>query len=162
MNIGLDVGQVKKLIIGPVLDALPEKYNSTAACNLLAGTMLVESSGIYLQQLGGGPALGIYQMEPATHDDCWTNFLSFPANAEVAGVISAMLAGLPPKLDQLMSNLFYATAMARIKYWRAPDPLPGYNDAIGLANYHKNFYNTAGGATVISQSKLLFQDALSA
>jgi hypothetical protein len=31
-----------------------------------------------------------------------------------------------------------------------------------MANYHKNWYNTAGGATQVSQSKLLFQEAIDA
>src|SRR5258708_26545125 len=32
---------------------------------------------LFRSQLGGGPAVGLFQMEPTTHDDCWTNFLNF-------------------------------------------------------------------------------------
>ncbi|KAF0118141.1 MAG: hypothetical protein FD149_866 [Rhodospirillaceae bacterium] len=52
--------------------------HSPAAEALLLGTAIQESRlGTYLRQTGGGPALGVYQMEPATHEDIWTNFLAY-------------------------------------------------------------------------------------
>ncbi|MEE9541175.1 MAG: hypothetical protein V3V85_06750, partial [Candidatus Thorarchaeota archaeon] len=48
-----------------------------AAVNLLLGTVYQESTinGItHLKQVGG-PALGIYQIEPDTEHDTWENYL---------------------------------------------------------------------------------------
>jgi hypothetical protein len=160
---GLDVKQQKEYVITPTLALMPLKYQGLTSVNLLAGIMLVESGGIYVRQLDGGPAHGVCQMEQATHDDCWSNFLNFPENAQVRNTILSFIGTLPQnKVENLDGNLFYAYLMARIKLYRAPDPLPMYNDAIGMANYHKNWYNTAGGATQVSQSKLLFQEAIDA
>ena len=74
---GLDLTQYKQLVIVPALATLPARLNGVAAVNLIAGTALVESAGVYLHQLGAGPAIGLEEMEPVTHDDCWVNFLIF-------------------------------------------------------------------------------------
>jgi len=160
---GINITQLKALVIRPVLAMLPPQWASATAVNLLAGTVLVESSGIYLTQLGGGPALGICQMEPITHNDCFATFLNYPDQAILKSAVLALLAPQPPSpLDQLPGNLFYAVAMARIKYIRAPDPLPNANDADGLADYHKTFYNSSLGATQVDASSLLFAQAIAA
>ena len=44
---------------------------------LLPGTALVESRLTWRKQMGNGPARGLYQMEIATHDDIWDNYLSY-------------------------------------------------------------------------------------
>src|SRR3546814_18753812 len=64
-------------VIRPTLEKL-DLY-SPAAANLLLGTALTESTigGATCLVQKGGPALGIYQIEPATHLDCWRNFLVY-------------------------------------------------------------------------------------
>ena len=48
--------------------------HSDNAVNLLMGTAAQESHlGKYRKQIGGGPALGIFQMEPATFNDIVNN-----------------------------------------------------------------------------------------
>ncbi|CAM2806291.1 hypothetical protein [Komagataeibacter xylinus] len=47
---------------------------------------------------------------------------------------------------QLIGNLPYACAMARLKCHRAPDPLPATDDAAGQCRFWKANYNTALGA----------------
>ena len=50
---------------------------SQEAENLLMGTAAQESAlGEYIRQLGNGPALGIFQMEPETFDDIVRNYLA--------------------------------------------------------------------------------------
>jgi len=160
MTTGLDLSQIKTQVIEPTLALFPSKWNSPAAVNLLLGTMLVESGGIYVRQVGGGPALGVCQMEPATLQDCYDNFLDFSANAQIkAAVANVTVMGLDI-VEQLEGNLYYAFAMARVKYIRAVPPLPAANDYVGLANYHKDYYNTSLGATIIGQSQYLFQEAI--
>ena len=90
-----------------------------------------------------GPALGIFQIEPATHADVWANYLAYREN--LAGRV-ASLASEQPRLDQLVWNLAYATAIARLIYYRRPEPLPAADDLAGLARYWKAHFNTALGA----------------
>ena len=55
-----------------------------------------------------------------------------------------MAVGLTDE-QQLTGNLFYATAVARLLYWRAPRKLPAPDDIWGLAHYWKDFFNTVEG-----------------
>lgn len=127
-------------VVAPVLDRLGMR--SPAAENLLLGTALVESWTVALAQDGGGPALGIYQMEPATHDDAIAWLARRP---DTAPLVLIHRAPQPDPRAQLATNLAYATAMCRIQYWRRPEPLPAADDVAGLAAYWKRFWNTAAG-----------------
>jgi len=113
-----------------------------AAENLLLGTSAAETDmGLYLKQIEG-PARGLYQMEPATEKDTWQTYLS--VKPEIAAKVSRwMIPGMP--FSQMLGNLYYATAMARVHYWRFPEPLPEHDDIEGLARYHKKYYNTRAG-----------------
>src|SRR5260221_162978 len=64
-----------------------------APVELLLGTALQESGLTYRVQLGGGPARGLFQMEPNTHDDIWDNFLKY--RVPLATAVRAFLAGDP-------------------------------------------------------------------
>ena len=59
-------------------------------------------------------------------------------------------------------NLRYAVLMARVKYIRAPVPLPDAADAAALSAYHKQHYNTALGQANASANTPLFQQAVNA
>lgn len=141
---GLNLTQLKNEIVRPTLDYLG--LGGEAAVNLLTGTALAESDTTYLRQIGGGPALGLWQMEPATHDDCWTNFLRFPAQSRLATKLESMLASDLTRQQQLITNLRYACAMARVRFYRVRDPLPAVDDPVGMSQYHKAYYNTPLGA----------------
>lgn len=141
---GLNLAQIKNEIVRPTLDYLG--LGGNAAVNLLTGTALAESDTTYLRQIGGGPALGLWQMEPATHDDCWVNFLCFPAQSRLATKLEAMLAPDLPRQQQLITNLRYACAMARIRFYRVREPLPAADDPAGMSQYHKRWYNSPLGA----------------
>lgn len=139
----INVEQLRTCIIRPTLTKLG--LWSQAAENLLLGTAAVESNlGTYIHQVRG-PALGIYQMEPVTHDDIHTRFLSKDSRKELQRRILAMTA-LQGSSEELVGNLYYATAMTRIFYLRFPEPLPAYDDIEGMAKYWKKYYNTYLGA----------------
>ncbi len=129
------------MVIIPVLKSMA--MHSPAAVNLLLGTAAQESHlGQYLVQVKG-PALGIYQMEPDTHDDIWRNFLKYrPTLGAIVQQLTFPARGMK---NQLIGNLYYATAMARVAYYRHPEKLPNADDIVGLAGYWKNFYNTPLG-----------------
>lgn len=152
---GLNLSNLKLLVITPALANLG--LTSTAAINLVTGTALQESAVTYLEQIGG-PALGLWQMEPATEQDIWTNWV--PYNLSARAALEKMLAP-GPTTSQLVWNLYYGAAMCRIKYYRAPDALPTYNDAQGLATYWKTIYNTSGGAGTVDTATIAnFQTAI--
>lgn len=128
--------QLRDLIVRPVLEDL--KLWSQAAENLVLGTAAKESlMGRYLKQHPTGPALSIYQMEPATHDDIVKNFLKYRPH------YLAMLTKYTMKIESrvLVYNLAYATAMCRLHYLREKTPLPAADDIPGLAHYWNEYYN---------------------
>lgn len=118
--------------------------NSPEAVQLLLGTAAQESHmGRYLRQING-PALGIFQMEPTTHDDIWTNYLQY--RTALSRMVSKLRVDMPIGPRQMAGNLYYAAAMARIHYRRVPEPLPQVGDLSGMAEYWKKHYNTHLGA----------------
>lgn len=140
---GLNVHQFRSYVLRPSLERL--NLWSQEAEMLLLGTALTESGDMhYLHQLGEGPAKGIYQMEPRTHEDIYNNYLEYrkPLRREVL----AFIAPVPEPIEQLMTNLAYATVMCRIHYLRIKAAIPGANDLRGLAEYWKEHYNTGLGA----------------
>ena len=140
---GLNVHQFRTYVLRPTLEQI--QLWSESAEVLLLGTALTESGDLhYLHQLGQGPARGVYQMEPRTHDDIWDNYLKF--KTELRRQILAYLAPVPEPKDQLMTNLAYATVMARVHYLRVKAKLPEADNHRGLANYWKQYYNTELGA----------------
>ena len=142
----MDARHFRRFVVRPTLEHL-ELY-SPAAENLLVGTAACESGLAWLKQGlrragdGEGRALGVYQMEPATHDDIRT-YLS--RRARLSGLVDSLLAEFPTPETQLVTNLAYTTAIARVLYWRKPEALPAADDIPGLAAYWKRHYNTAAG-----------------
>lgn len=143
----LDILQFRVNIVRPVLQAVGA--GGREAENLVLGTALQESNLRYLRQLGDGPARGIYQMEPATHDDIWDNYLRYRPGLHEA--VSAFDVVGQDRHDQLVWNLAYATAMCRVHYRRVPEPLPGADDIPGLAGYWKQHYNTPLGRGTVDE-----------
>lgn len=137
----LNADQFRDLVIRPTLLAM--NMHSDAAENLLLGTAVQESGLRALAQIPTGPARGIYQMEPATHDDIWQNYLQY--RDDLSSRVGQFLGALPDRVEQLVTNLAYATAMCRIHYYRAPAALPVADDVDGLARYWKQYYNTPQG-----------------
>lgn len=146
----LSPSQFIRYVIRPTLKAVD--LWSPWAERLLFGTALQESGLVYLRQLNNGPALGVYQMEPATHDDIWNNYLRYRPGLNQAARRFSRVAGIPglprPEAGEMATNLAYATVMCRLHYYRSPvtpiDMNAPERDAY-LAKAWKRFYNTAGG-----------------
>jgi hypothetical protein len=120
----------REYIVRPALRALG--LHSAAAENLLVGTAVQESHLTYLVQHNGGTALGLYQIEPATHEDLFDNW-------KAAEFIERR------NYTHLVWDMSYATAIARLIYYRRPESLPDAEDVDGLAAYWKEHYNTPLG-----------------
>lgn len=153
-----NLSQIKHTIIRPVLDAI--HLGGAAAVNLVTGTGLVESGFIHDRQIGG-PALGWFQMEPATHDDIWLNFLRYRPNLANRILAASGLTGLPGA-ERLVENRAYSVCMCRAQYLRTPERLPSATDAAALSAYHKRYYNTALGKADASANTPLFQRVIDA
>ena len=137
----LDPDQFRALIVRPAITEL--ELWSQAAENLLVGTALVESRLTHLRQLPDGPALGVFQMEPATHQDLWDNWLRY--RPDLAAIMSGERARRASDANILIWNLRYAAMCCRLQYRRVPEPLPGAADVAGLARYWKSHWNTLRG-----------------
>lgn len=139
---GLDPKQFLAGVVRPTLAHLGLPGGETAV-RLVFGTAAKESDGFEaLRQRGGGPALGLYQMEPATFRDLWDRFLrSRPLKATVWDFV----AQTPSLEEQLVGNLFFATAMCRVKYYASPFAMPDAAAPEDLALIWKRFYNTPDG-----------------
>ncbi|MCX5863622.1 MAG: hypothetical protein NTW42_00890, partial [Deltaproteobacteria bacterium] len=104
--------------------------------------------GTYLRQMGPGPALGVFQMEPATERDIWDNFLRY--HPELVLVITATTGATGPG-PHLRWNLAYQIAMARVHYLRKKQPMGGADDIAGMAAYWKQHYNTPLGKGTVDE-----------
>lgn len=156
----LNLSQFKSLIVTPALTFVG--LGSQTAINLVTGTAFQESGLVYLKQLGTGPALGLFQMEPATHDYLWTLPSMQPNGSLAARVLQEIGAPAVPLVSRLVWDLYYAAIMCRIKYLSSPIALPA-NTAIGLANYWKTIYNSSLGAGKVDTAAIAnFQAAINA
>lgn len=144
----LNIRDLRDCVVAPTLQYLG--MHSLAAEQLLLGTAVHESGLRYLQQIGGGPARGLWQMEPETYFDIWANWLRH--RQPIADKVKSLRASWPEDTsDQLFGNLPYACAMARIHYWRRSEPLPPAGDAQAIGRYWKKHYNTVEGAGTVLQ-----------
>lgn len=110
---------------------------------LMFGTAAHESGGFQYIYQNGGPALGFYQMEPATLDDLYTNYLNDRSGRR------NMLEGLRPGKFQAVEALevcfAYQVGACRLHYARFREPLPSALDIEGQAKYYKEYWNTVAG-----------------
>ncbi len=144
---GILCKDLRELVVRPALKKIG--LWSEAAENLLLGTAAQESQmGRYLRQIQG-PALGIYQCEPATHQDIWDNYLIY--KGPLLGAVTKLIVLHMPRTEQLAWNLMYATAIARVHYLRIKEPLPAADDVVSLGCYWKNHYNTHLGKGTVEE-----------
>ena len=158
---GLDPKHFVLHVIRPALTRI-QRWSPEAEV-LVLGTALHESELRWLFQRPNGPAMGLFQMEPSTHSDCWQNWLRYPVNADLRNAVmrtASYYSGDYPDPGEMRFNFLYAAAMCRVKYLRAQPPLPVRNDAAGMAAYHKNFYNSPKGKTKVDESIRHFEFAI--
>jgi hypothetical protein len=156
MENGISVDQLRTYVVRPALRYIG--LYSQAAENLVVGTALTESAGRFIRQVGGGPALGLWQMEPATHQDIWDNWLRY--HDDVAEKVRGLQTRRADDFhEELIGNLFYGAAMCRVFYRRLPDPLPSPEDYTGMAELWKRRYNTYLGAGTVLKALPYFKRA---
>ena len=148
-------------VIRPTLAHLGDAFTGPVSQALMLGTALTESNLEHLEQLGGGPAIGVYQCEPATHQDIFENFLRFDRWEQLRERVNDFRTLRTDEADagEMYGNHYYATAIARCVYIRKPEHLPEYS-AWALAGYWKRHYNTALGAGTVEKAEVGFDRAI--
>jgi hypothetical protein len=148
----IDKGQLRDLITRVLKEA---NLYSDSAVELLMLTAACESKlGTYIRQVRG-PARGIFQMEPATHDDLWENYLEY--KPDLFGRVTYFTNGNLSGSFELEANLAYSIIMTRIHYLRIPTPLPEATDVDGMAHYWKKYYNTHLGKGTVAKAKSMYE-----
>ena len=145
--------QLHDLIIKPTLKYMGGNYNSKDARFLSLCTAAIESKcGYYIKQIKG-PALGIWQMEPNTHDDIWGNCDAL-RRGDTSVFVNSLRVGEPfsPHTNLVVSPM-YACAMARLKYSMDSEPLPKHDNFRAVYDYYKRIYNTPAGASTYEKFK---------
>ena len=116
--------------------------HSDDAVEMVYKTGMAESGYRALRQMGG-PAIGFFQVEPATMNDTIKNYVNYrPA-------LQAKLWALgwddSNGEKRLLSSIALQVAFCRLKYRRDSKPLPKANDVVEQAKYWKRVYNTELG-----------------
>lgn len=112
--------------------------HSDNCVELLAMIAAHESiGGKYRRQVGGGPALGIFQIEPVTHNSIWDNSDSIKSRA--------MRLGIKEDVGSLETDDRYSIFVARHYLAQDVNPLPKTIDE--MAKYCKSYWNRTGKAT---------------
>ena len=138
--------QLHDYIIKPTLEYMGGNHNSIEARFLLLCTSAIESDcGYYIKQVNG-PALGIWQMEPATHDDIWNNCDWLKSEVGITTMTCLGLLTSDTPYNYLVDSPKYACAMARLKYSMTAKPLPEYTgdaniDLRAFYDYYAKFYH---------------------
>ena len=121
--------------------------DSEEAREMIYKTGKAESGYKTLQQYGGGPALGFFQMEPNTAIDIWDSYVmyrpSYRDKLYSLGFDDGTLEFC------LLSNIGLQAAFCRLHYRRVPAALPKVGDLEGQAKYWKKYYNSHLGKGTI-------------
>ena len=146
---GLDPYQFRAGTIAPAL-AMLGMYGIPVAQfpgDLLMATAAQETllGRLPLRQVDGD-AISLYQFEPSTLDGL-VGYAgrNFP---EVLAVITT--PGRAPGA-QVITDLRYATVMARLYYWRSPLAMPLETTLLDLWRIYKTVWNTAAGKATLAE-----------
>ena len=130
-------------IIDDVLNQLEEVKipNTEAARDLIFETGMAESGYRHLEQVGGGPAISFWQLEEATVQDIWENYILY--RKPVIELMYKMGLVEEHLVFCILTNIALAAAFCRIYYRRKPGAIP--TSLPGRASYWKTHYNTYKG-----------------
>jgi hypothetical protein len=136
--------QLRELVIQPALHSIG--LWSQQAENLLVMVAAHESNGgDYVAQING-PAVGIYQMEPAAYNALWSRVLRGNIDKYVilgSKILFACHFLAKPDATEMIWNMKYASMMARAFFLPNREPIP--TDIEELSRYAKKYWNTEAG-----------------
>lgn len=129
----------KRLCSSTIIKAGFSAQTTVPAVELMCMICAHESGGGAYNWQVNGPAIGPFQMEPATHDDIWLNF------SKKAIGYGLGMGFVNQSADYMAFNWSYAAFMARLFLLRISEPLPSATDVEGMARYAKQYWNTPLG-----------------
>jgi len=121
--------------------------DSEDARSLIYKTGKAESGYKTLQQYGGGPALGFFQMEPSTCRDIWDNYVMY--RPKYRDKLYSLGFDDGTLEFCLLSNIGLQAAFCRLHYRRVPSALPKSDNLKDQAKYWKKYYNSELGKGTI-------------
>jgi len=143
--------QLRFYIVKPALSLLGPALSTRFAEDLLIATCAQESRlGEYVLQVNG-PALGIYQIEPTSLADLWFWIQHRRPRWDAAFATVGINPAAAVDNEAVIYNLWFATLIARLFYYRVPTALPIYTTTPNLWGYYKPFYNTLAGAATLME-----------
>ena len=92
----------------------------------------------------GNPAIGFWQIEPATLDDMIDNYIKYRSKYKIE-LIDLGMKFDNSKIISVMSNMAIQAALCRLHYRRDKDPIPSWTDLEAQGAYWKRIYNTPLG-----------------
>ena len=121
---------------------------------LMIGTSSVESHNVHREQLSGGPARGLFGVEPDTCLDIYSTYLSRTVKRSLYLRMMDMVFNLRscpffiPSREDVTRLLRewddYSFCISRLKYLRIPYAIPKTHTL--RASYYKQWYNTEAGS----------------
>ena len=120
---------------------------SPQATDLVFKTGMAETGYRHLKQMGNGPALGFWQVEPATIKDTMENYVKYRPELEKG--LKKLGYSDNDMEYRVMSNIALQAVFCRLKYKRDKYALPLIGDLQGQAEYWKRVYNTHLGKGTI-------------
>ena len=123
-----------------------DMYSKDAAA-MVYTTGMAESKYKYLSQMGDGPAIGFFQLEPATMRDIMNNYVSY--RKPILDSLKSLGYAEDDSEYRVKSNIALQVAFCRLKYISDPFPLPFFSNTKDQAYYWKRVYNTELGKGTI-------------
>lgn len=139
----------------------PSLYSKDAVELLMLTAAQETHLGRYLKQIKG-PALGIFQIEPATLADLITNYLMY--RGKLGKIVQSLyvkglgMAGTADSVGlNMQGNLILQVVIARLIYRRVPEPLPDNRSHEAMAQYWKKYWNTSLGRGTVEEAVQNYQ-----
>ena len=118
---------------------------SDDALALVTRTGMAESGYRALKGYGeGNPAIGFWQIEPATLNDMIENYINYRSHYKKKLVSLGMDFG-KDRIMSVMSNMAVQSALCRLHYRRDKYSIPSWDDLEAQGKYWKRVYNTEEG-----------------
>ena len=123
---------------------------SDDALALIVRTGMAESGYRALRGYGeSNPAIGFWQIEPATMYDMMRNYIVYkPQYRKALEKLGMKFKGDDIEMS-VMANMAVQAALCRLHYRRDKDPLPSWDDMEAQGRYWKKVYNTYKGKGTI-------------
>jgi len=160
----MDSEQLKTCIIEPTLQYLEYdnklykgRILNRSAVKLLLLTAAIESDmGHFIEQTvmcaSNNGGMGIYQIEELTLSWVLKRSYKYPLSKALELKFKIPTSEFINYPRNIIGNLFYQTAIARLIYWyKTADTLPDVDDNEGMWLYYKKWWNSSEGKATKEQ-----------